>query len=746
MSNKKIYSFPLILLIILLSSVMIYLHTIRQVNKQVDKELTSLTGILLSNIQSAVDLSIQNYLRSCVEMNKEIVAHFHQQYLDGVFTKEEAQAEAKKILLSQQIGTTGYFYVLNSHGVVIAHPTPIEGQNMAKRFDFIKKQTERKEGYLEYMWANPGDEKEKPKALYMTWFEEWDWIISASSYRDEFTELVNPDDFKDLILQTKIGETGYPVLFDTDGNILIHPTIERGRNLQDMQDADGNYFVREILSRQKGNIHYNWIDHPDEKAKEKFAYFDVYPELNWIIMATSYTHEVMTKKRTLLTYISVQLVLVIALLLLLRKNRLADTLLKKSEQKYRRLAEKSPAVVYQFALHPDGSASFPFITEHVEEVTGTSAKAVMQDAQNLIKQIHPDDVEIFNQSLNTSAEKLSTFASTHRHIREDGKVIWLEVLSSPEKMTDGSVVWDGFFVDITTRKNAENALFALNEKLEQLVDERTNELTATNEELTASNEEYQSVNEELHQQREELEQAMKQLKQTQTKLVESEKMASLGILTAGVAHEINNPMNYISAGTANIQSTLETDANIDLENLRPYFDAVNTGIKRVVEIVRSLNAYSRCNNKELSLCKLHNILDSCLTMLHNQYKYRIEIQKNYAEEEILVTGNEGQLHQVFINLFSNAIQAIPDSGSILIQTSSHQNFYNIEIADSGVGIEPQNLKRIFDPFFSTKSPGEGTGLGLSITKKIITEHKGSIHCQSKKGTGSRFIVSLPKKR
>jgi len=344
-----------------------------------------------------------------------------------------------------------------------------------------------------------------------------------------------------------------------------------------------------------------------------------------------------------------------------------------------------------------------------------------------------------------SAEKLTPFSSTHRHIRKDEKVIWIEVLSSPEKMDDGSVVWNGFFIDITARKKAEDALVQLNEKLEQLVSERTNELVATNEELTTSNEEYQSVNEELHQQREELEEAMNDLKQTQAKLIESEKMASLGILTAGVAHEINNPINFISTGTATIQSLLQEKQNIEMAELQPYFDAINTGIKRVIDIVRSLNFYSRSENQEYSLCSIHDILNSCLTILHYQYKYRITVEKKYLHEDIKLLGNEGQLHQVFLNLLSNAIQAIPKEGTITIKTRVEKKSISVEIADTGKGIDPGHIKNVFDPFFTTKSPGEGTGLGLSIASRIIKEHKGTISCQSVLNKGAVFIVTLPLK-
>jgi signal transduction histidine kinase len=132
-------------------------------------------------------------------------------------------------------------------------------------------------------------------------------------------------------------------------------------------------------------------------------------------------------------------------------------------------------------------------------------------------------------------------------------------------------------------------------------------------------------------------------------------------------------------------------------------------------------------------------------MLNNQYKNRIDIIKQYSHNVIDILANEGQIHQVFLNILSNAVQAIENSGSIIINTKIEENSAIITISDTGMGITEENLLNIFDPFFTTKEPGKGTGLGLSIAKNIITHHKGTISCTSKINQGTEFQIKLPLK-
>jgi len=291
-------------------------------------------------------------------------------------------------------------------------------------------------------------------------------------------------------------------------------------------------------------------------------------------------------------------------------------------------------------------------------------------------------------------------------------------------------------LDITDRKHLEEELKKYNEQLEFLVRERTEELQASNEELLATNEE-------LYTQREHLSLTLEKLKETQEQLIQTEKMASLGVLTAGVAHEINNPINYIYNGAMAIENFLVDNSPENIETLKPLFEAINTGIQRVTGIVRSLNKYSRKDELSLVQCNLNEVLDNALTMLYSQYKKGITIVKEYSGTPPIILAKEGELHQVFLNIFVNAIQAIENEGTITVKTQVNDNGVSVYIKDSGIGIQSENINKIFDPFFTTKDPGKGTGLGLSITKKIVQEHKGTINCYSEPDKGTEFVIVFP---
>ena len=250
-------------------------------------------------------------------------------------------------------------------------------------------------------------------------------------------------------------------------------------------------------------------------------------------------------------------------------------------------------------------------------------------------------------------------------------------------------------------------------------------------------------NEHLYAQREELERTLNKLKGTQWQLVQSEKMASVGILTAGIAHEINNPLNFIMGGKQAIENYIEDNIENHSSELTPLLNIIDEGINRASNIVQSLNRFSRTNISSTEECDIHSIIDNCLLMLNNQTKNNIEISKIFTDNPYKLIGNEGRLHQVILNILTNAIQAINNKGNISIITNVENEKITVKISDTGSGISKENIKKITDPFFTTKDPGKGTGLGLSIAYNIIKEHKGSIKYESTEAEGTAVTVTLP---
>jgi len=299
---------------------------------------------------------------------------------------------------------------------------------------------------------------------------------------------------------------------------------------------------------------------------------------------------------------------------------------------------------------------------------------------------------------------------------------------------------------INKKIDAEDKLIKHKVKLEYLVQERTEELETTNEELVATNEELTIKNDIIYKQNDELIKTLSDLQAAQSQLVQSEKMASLGVLTAGVAHEINNPLNFIMGGYLGMQSVLEEidiEDNTAREKIDSLLESIKIGVDRVSKIVTSLSQFSRNNENYEESCMLHIILDNCLLILHNEIKNKVEIIKKYADKEIFVIGNNGKLHQVFLNILYNSCQAIAEEGKIIIESYSENNKAIIKVTDNGSGIKPEHLEKITDPFFTTKDPGKGTGLGLSISYTIIKDHKGSLSYQSEYGKGTTAEIQLP---
>jgi signal transduction histidine kinase len=272
--------------------------------------------------------------------------------------------------------------------------------------------------------------------------------------------------------------------------------------------------------------------------------------------------------------------------------------------------------------------------------------------------------------------------------------------------------------------------------LELVVKERTKDLETAMEELIVTNEE-------LSDHKLVIESTLKNLQNTQNHLVHSEKMASLGVLSAGVAHEINNPLNFINGGILGIENYIHENLNEHMEALSPMIEGIHEGVRRAADIVTSLNHYSRRDDMSGNFCEIHAIIDNCLVMLQSQLKFKVMVYKHYTEKLFTLFGNEGKLHQAFLNLLLNAIQAIEEKGTITIHTTLEGNNLIVSITDTGCGISKEDLPKITDPFFTTKDTGKGTGLGLSITYNIIQELKGTLIFESQPGKGTKAIIIFP---
>jgi signal transduction histidine kinase len=302
---------------------------------------------------------------------------------------------------------------------------------------------------------------------------------------------------------------------------------------------------------------------------------------------------------------------------------------------------------------------------------------------------------------------------------------------------------------------------------------KNDELYQQNEEIKTQKDHLSGLNHELEKQKFELNTTLKELTQAQTHLVQSEKMASLGQLTAGVAHELNNPINFISASIKplkrNVEDLLEllekydsvikegnlagefaeveeAKESLDMDYLvretQNLFKGIVEGSSRSMQIVKDLRTFSRMDENEFKPVDIHDGIDSTLLLLHHKMQNRIAVVKKYGKIPH-VECLPGKLNQVFMNILTNSILAIEDKGEVTIKTSQAGEKVKISMKDNGKGMPPEVREHIFEPFFTTRTVGEGTGLGLSISYSIIEEHGGEIEVQSEPGEGTEFIITLP---
>lgn len=256
--------------------------------------------------------------------------------------------------------------------------------------------------------------------------------------------------------------------------------------------------------------------------------------------------------------------------------------------------------------------------------------------------------------------------------------------------------------------------------------------------------------------------ALEELKETHAQLAQSEKMVAIGRLVAGVAHEINNTTNFISGALPPLRkriteleklSLLPQEEEPDRErcaaiisSVKVLLENVSEGARRTNKIVGDLKSFSRPADEELVSVDVNQCLRSTCTLAYPEYKYRIELDFQLAEDLPMVEGVQGQLNQVFMNLLLNAFQAQTEKGVLTLQTWADGEAVHVLFRDNGPGIPDHVIGRIFEPFFTTKTVGKGTGLGLSISYGIIQKHQGQILVRSVLGQGSEFEVILPFKR
>ncbi|MEN6423643.1 MAG: ATP-binding protein [Smithella sp.] len=339
---------------------------------------------------------------------------------------------------------------------------------------------------------------------------------------------------------------------------------------------------------------------------------------------------------------------------------------------------------------------------------------------------------------------------------KEGKKLVSETSVSIIKDTEGSIIGcRGISRDVTERRQMEEVL------------------KKNQEELIRKNTEIDEQRKHIQHALERLEKTYEELKASQLKILQQEKMASIGQLAAGVAHELNNPMAFISSNLGTLdkyvhrlmdfittQSEIieslqdktvvkkvdekrrELKLDYVVKDIRGMIRESLDGSDRVKKIVHELNCFSRMDEEEYKEADIHECIESAITIVWNELKYKTTLEKDYGNLP-RIKCYPRQMNQIFVNLLINAVHSIDEKGIIRIKTRRKNGSICMDVSDSGGGIPQENLAKIFEPFFTTKAPGKGTGLGLSITYEIVQKHKGEITVKSEVGRGTTFTIKIP---
>ena len=426
----------------------------------------------------------------------------------------------------------------------------------------------------------------------------------------------------------------------------------------------------------------------------------------------------------------------------------AEDALRLSEQRYRSLIAATAQLVWM--TDADGKPIAP------TDWMAYTGQGLEEATNNWFSAIHPDDRDLTLQAWMRAVETKNLYEVEHRLRAADGSYRHFWVRAVPVLATDGSIrEWVGTHTDISDRVQV---LEALKQSAAQYRSQAT-----------------------------QLEKAFRDLHDTQTQLIQTEKISSLGQLVAGVAHEINNPINFIYGNITHAsqyardlldllhlyqekypnplpeiaEAAEDIEVNFLMEDFPKILESMKVGAERIRDLVVSLRNFSRLDESQMKRVDIHEGIESTLLILQHRLKATasrpaIEVIKEYGDFP-KIECYAGQLNQVFMNLIANAIDALEEYNSkrsakdiyscpntIRISTNTDSNTVSIRIFDNGMGITQEVIRNLFDPFFTTKPVGKGTGLGLSISYQIVVEkHRGKLQCFSVPGEGAEFVIEIP---
>ncbi|NDV23099.1 response regulator [Desulfovibrio sp. JC022] len=783
---------------------LIFMQAKNIIQDTIEGDLKIATQTILNMVRTTADASIKNYMRAVAEKNYEIAHQLQRQVRRGILSEEEARKRAAQAFLSQRIGRTGRVYCLNSEGIMVVHPKrSLLGVDLSG-LSFVKEQIKQKNGYLEYNWKEPLEKEARPKAVAMTYFQPWDWIITASSYRDEFNQIVNLDDLHENFLGLGFGKTGYPSIIDYEGKFLIHPELE-GVTYKELDNSGQREVIEKIIKLKNGRLEYDWRNPGDAESSKKVVYFNDIPELGWIVASSGYKSDFYQPLDEI--GLVILIAMGVALLLMTVTSIFIGNALTRPinelQEKFAQAEEGDLAV----SMEREARDELGLLADHFnnfmkrlkeynyslreEIVIRRKAEEEIKSYQATLEQ----KVEERTRELHESQRALSTLMSSlpgmayrrglsgemRLEIASEGTfaltgyrpdelissqgVNYRELIISEDRDRVNDEIQAAvsvrktfeFLYRITTKYGDERWVWekgqgvygddGIPEAVEGFVSDITDR-KKTEEDLERYAEDLRKARDVQKEHALRLSDTVLELEQA--KRVADEANRSKSEFLANMSHEIRTPMNGVLGMT---DLALRTDLT---PKQRDYLHKIKLSARSLLAIINDILDFSKIEAGKLDLerteFELADVVENLSDLFANNASDKgIELVVSVAPKvPPRLIGDPLRLGQVLINLTNNAIK-FTDAGEVVVRANpgpvnKDRTMLTFSVSDSGIGIDEEVLPDLFEAFTqadgSTTRKFGGTGLGLAITKHLVEAMGGKIWAESRPGQGTTFYFSV----
>lgn len=743
----SVYFAPFIIIAVLVIYLLNYAVIRRELVHNAHLELAKVEQNMHCAAQSLLRAAITNYLRGITDKNLDYIQLQYDAFLRGAVTEQEAKNNIQNYFNHQIVGTSGYLAAVEEkENRFFLDLHPFLPREDCTETEGCRAWAETRNGYTEYDWKNPTDNSSRKKAAFVREFPPWNWVVGASSYRDEFVNLINVEDLREMLSPIRINKSGYFIVFNEDKELLIHPVAQNvGR--KGIVNTRGEDISKRLMESEDGYLTYYWKNPDDERERLKYGFVEKLEDFNWYLVATGYLSEVY-EPIEYLRKLTVLIIVFACLALFTIIYRVSETISRPL-----RMLEDGIKNFYTT------KTPFKWQKNRVREIDVLgNAFARMTDELNL--------------SLLDLEEKNRELASSEHEI-EKNRMFLDSIIDSMPSVIIGV---DPQLAVNQWNSKAERATGLSRKEVQgRILYDVYEGLEPHGEAISQSLQDRQVITLPLSKEEEErgakyseitvyplvttgsggavirIDEVTDRVEMEQ-RLMQSQKMDAVSQLAGGIAHDFNNMLGGI-VGAAEL---LRMKAAPDEQKL---VKIISDASARASELIQKLLAFSRKGDVSLAAVDMHSIITNTIEILEHTLDKKVTITSDLKAEMSMVMGERSQLQNSLLNIGINGGHAMPDGGELFFRTQNVNldemycngspfeltpgQYLQISIRDTGQSISQGNLKRIFEPFFTTREQDKGTGLGLAAVYGAVQQHHGAVRVNSELGEGAEFVLELP---